>query len=218
METGRLPRASDDARIASSPARGLITGMAAVALLVAVIVVIANVVSTSSARVAATTSTDGLLTAGTVVLTRSDDSAQLLFDADNLYPGREVRGCVELDYLGSTPATIRLHADAGDGSGLDRYIDLRLAVLAGDSCPPVEAAAASSSVAPTGPAVGRELFSGRLARLWRDHPIYASGVTIASDVAPGDRVVIEAIAVVVDDNRAQGLTTDVVFTFEGRPT
>lgn len=198
-----------DETVETSLARVATTIVAALGLLVAVAVVVINAVSTTSARVAASTSSDAFLTAGTVVLGRSDDSASLLFDADDLFPGREVRGCAVLEYAGSVPAVVRMHADGGNGTGLDEYVDLRLAVVPGDDCP--------TSDQPLVDREPRALYSGRLDSLWMEHPTYATGVTVATSMAPGDRLVLEAVAVVVDDNRAAGLTTEFVFTFEARP-
>ena len=190
--------------------RALLVAVAALGLLVAAIVVVARTVTTTSARVSASTSSEGFLTAGEVVLTRSDDSATLLFDADNLYPGREISGCVVLFYAGSVPATVRLHADSGDGTGLDSYLGLRLTVLPEGSCPEADQARDSRS--------GRDLYQDRLSSLSSDHSTYATGLTVATSMAPGDRLAIEAVIVVRDDNRAAGLTTEFVFTFEARPT
>ena len=184
--------------------------VAALGLLGAATVVVAKTVSTTSARVSASTSSEGFLTAGEVILARSDDSASLLFDADNLYPGREIRGCVVLVYSGSVPATVRLHADRGGGTGLDSYLGLRLTALSDGSCPAGEQARDDQ--------FGRDLYRDRLSSLASDHSTYATGLGVAGSMAPGERLAIEAVVVVRDDNRAAGLTTEFVFTFEARPT
>ena len=202
--------APEDASAERSLGRVLLVAVAALGLLVAAIVVVARTVSTTSARVSASTSSEGFLTAGEVVLTRSDDSASLLFDADNLYPGREVRGCVELIYAGSVPATVRLHADRGDGTGLDSYLGLRLTAMPDGSCPAADQERDDQS--------GRELYQDRLGTLSSDHSTYSTGLTVATSMAPGDRLAIEAVVIVRDDNRAAGLTSEFVFIFEARPT
>jgi len=193
-----------------SPARALLTAAVALVLLVAVVVVVAKSLSTTSARVSASTASDGFLSAGEVVLERSDDSTSLLFDADDLYPGREVRGCVELIYAGSVPAMVRLHADRNSGTGLDSYLDVRLTRLSGGSC---EAPEGSPDDRSSG-----ELYRGRLSSLWLDHPAYASGLEVVASASPGARLAVDIVAEVRDDNRAAGLTTEFVFTFEARPT
>lgn len=210
MEKASLARMPSQGTDTTSPARAVATIAAALGLIVAVAVVISNAVSTSSARVSASTSSESFLTAGTVTLGRSDDSASLLFDADDLYPGREVRGCVVLEYAGSVPAVVRLHGDRGAGTGLDSYVELRLVALAGDDCPSDDQLVEDPSA--------RSLFNGSLTSLWSDHASYRTGLPVATSMVPGDRLVIEAVAVVVDDNRAAGLTTEFTFTFEARPT
>lgn len=183
----------------------------AIVLIAAVVVVVAQTVATSSARVAASTSTDGFLTSGTVVIDRADASASLLFDADDLYPGRVVAGCVVVDYAGSVPADIRLRGERVGGDGLDDFIELSLTTLPGGECPTDEIGDPADDDA------GRRMFGGRLSELWTKHSTYATGIAVAADVNPGDRLAVRAVAVVVDDNRAAGLTTDFVVTLEGRP-
>lgn len=169
-------------------------------------VLVWRAVSTSSARVTATTEGTSTFSAGVVDLTQPDTVVDLLLDADDLYPGIEISGCVEIEYSGSIPATVRLHAADRQGSGLEDYIDLTLVKIAGDACP-------EADDEPT----GTPLFSGRLAALWQTHPDYAAGIPLAADMTEGERVVIHATATVVDDNRAQGLTTDFAVTIEARP-
>jgi hypothetical protein len=195
-------------------ARVVASAAVAVVLVVAGGIVAANAVSTSSARVNASTSTDGLLTAGNVVLRRADDSAVLALDAMDLYPGRSARGCVAFEYAGSVPVDVRLFGDPGEGTGLDEYIDLRLTSVAGATCPsPDQPARAPSTRDESAP----ELYRGRLSSLWSEHSSYGTGVTIVPSMSAGDRVAIDVVLEVVDDNRAQGLTIDFSFTFEARP-
>ena len=128
-------RASTPTTAARARLRALLSALVAIGLISATMVVAAKTVSTSSARVAASTSTGGFLTAGTVDIVRADGSASLLFDADNLYPGRVVVGCVVLEYGGSVPAALRLHGDRGRGTGLDDYVDLTLTTSARRNLP-----------------------------------------------------------------------------------
>lgn len=200
--------AASDAVTAGSPWRVLASVTTAIVLLLAVVVVAARTVATSSSRVAASTSSDGFLTAGTVVIGRGGDSAPLLFDADDLFPGRVVAGCVAIEYAGSVPADIRLHGERRAGTGLDEFVDLSLTLLPGGTCPTDSAVAGVSS---------RELFAGRMSELWAEHSTYATGIGVSPAVAPGDRLAVQAVAVVVDDDGAAGLSTDFVVTFEGRP-
>ncbi len=203
---GGDPSDHDDPRPSAAWRFAIAAG--AILLLGAVVVLLYNAASTSSARVTASTSGEGVLVAGDVVLEKVDSTAELFLDADDLYPGLEVRGCAVIEYSGSVPATIRLHGDPGAGTGLDAFVDIRLVRLPGGECPAPD----ESDRAP-----GREVFDGRLAALWTDHSSWADGLTVDASLAPGDRLVIEAIASVVDDDGAQGLTTGFSLTVEGRP-
>ena len=193
------------------PRRTWRLGIAAGAFLLlgALGVLVHSAVSTSSARVTASTSGEGVLVAGDVVLDKADSTAAVFLDADELYPGLEVSGCAVVEYSGSVPATIRLHGDPGTGTGLDAFIDLRLARLPGNECPSADAIDRPA---------GDQVYVGRLDALWTDHASWADGLTVDESMAPGDRLVIEAVAVVVDDDAAQGLTTDFALTVEGRPS
>ncbi len=185
----------------SRPSR-ILGVLGALVVLLAAGVVVWSAVTTSSARVAATTSGDGFFAAGEVELNQPDARVDLLFDADGLYPGREVTGCVLLAYDGSLPASVRLHGRRTSGTGLDEYVDLQ--VTLGDDC---EGEAPDST----------PIFDGRLSSLWTSHGAYDRGVDVLPAARPGDRVAIWATAEVADDNRAQGLTTTFTLTVEARP-
>jgi hypothetical protein len=217
MDASAPARPPADAAGQPSAARVVVGVVVAVGLLLAVGVTVAKAVSTSSARVSASTSSGGLLSAGTIVIDRAEGSTSIILDADNLYPGRVVVGCVELEYLGSVPAEIRLHGDRGAGTGLDRWVDVRFDVLDVDTCPAADVADGASVDIESTDESSTELFRGRLSSLWTDHVSFATGVVVDPSVAPGDRLVLRTTAVVVDDNRAAGLTTDFVLTVEGRP-
>lgn len=196
---------------ASAPVIGALVALVSIAILVV------SGFTTSSARIAATTESNGLLSAGTVVLTRSDDSAGLVFDAEGLYAGAIVTGCVAVRYDGDVPATLRLSATPDGGSGLDRYIDFQLVQLASGTCPD----AATDPIVNEAPAVGtddRELYAGLLFDFWQTHDSYVSGLPIAEAMTAGDSIAVQATATVVDDNAAAGLDTVLSFTFESRPT
>lgn len=183
--------------------RALVFGtLGAVVILAAAGVIVWSAVSTSSARVAATTGGDAFFAAGEVALSQPDARVDLLFDDDGLYPGRVVSGCVFVSYDGSLPATVRLHGRRTSGNGLDEYIDLQVRLA--ESCDGDE---------PTGEVV----FDGRLAGLWRTHGAFDRGVDVISSARPGDRMAIWASAEVADDNRAQGLSTTFTLTVEARP-
>ena len=100
----------------------------------AAVIVLWSSIETSSARFEASTGSDGVFAAGSVVLERASTSSRLLFNADGLYPGAGRTGCVVLEYRGSLPASVRLHARLGGGTGLEEFIDLTLFVVPGDDC------------------------------------------------------------------------------------
>ena len=183
--------------------RTLVAGsLGAILVLAAAGVVVWSAVSTSSARVAATTSGDSFFAAGEVALNQPDTRVDLLFDDDGLYPGRTVSGCVLVSYDGSLPAEIRLHGRRTSGTGLDDYVDLQVRLGADCEQHPSEA---------------NVVFDGRLANLWTSHGAYDRGVALITSARPGDRVAIWAEAALVDDNRAQGLSTTFTLTVEARP-
>ncbi len=178
---------------------------AAIAVFGAAVVLFANVVATSSARVAATTSSEGLLGAATVSLSQPDAAVELLLDADGLYPGVTVDGCVVVQYTGTVPVSVRLHASPTDRADLDPYVDFGLSELDSDDC--------SGAGEPT----ATRIFQGRLDAFWLRHGSYGSGLELEQAMVNGDRIAIAAVATIVDDNRAQGLTSDFTLTIEARP-
>lgn len=186
--------------------RALVRLVAAGVLIAAIVVLGLNVVRTSSARIAASTDTTGFFTAGVVVLDHADDSRSLHLDADNLYPGLETSGCVDLEYSGNVPVDLRLHGGPSGGTGLDAYLDVDISLEPGGSCdqPPV-ADADSTNV------------RDRLQSFGEQHEDYLHGLALADVMAPGDHVAVRLRAWVVDDNRAQGLTTEFVLVVEARP-
>lgn len=178
--------------------------LAALGVLIAALVFAWSAMETSSARVSASTETASFFTAAVVTLHRPDASAELLFDAAGLYPGLVTSGCVEIVYDGSVPATVRLHGATVGGTGLEDYVEITVLVSrSGPGC------------ALDDPAT--EVFRGRLSDLWRSHADFGDGLPLASPARPGDRLAVRVAATVVDDDRAQGLTTDFSFSIEARP-
>jgi len=198
--------------------RALAPVLGAVALVASIAVIVVSGVSTSSARIAGTTEADGFLSAGTVVVSQATDDTALLFDADGLYPGAEITGCVAIRYEGSVPAALRLTASLDDGSGLDRFIEIRLIEKRTGACPDADATASETPTPDPGAGTGgRVLYDGNLRAFWQTNRSYSTGLEIAASMTAGDIVVVEATVTVVDDNRAAGLDTEVTFVFESRP-
>ncbi|MGI9607705.1 MAG: hypothetical protein ACR2P0_16370 [Acidimicrobiales bacterium] len=183
---------------------GLVIPIAASAVFISLFVVAWNAIETSTARVNATTSTNSVFSAATIDLVQPDSAVQLLFDADGLYPGAVTTGCVEIEYRGSIPASVRLHGNRLGGTGLEDFVTLRILELETTTCP-IDGAASLI------------VYEGLLGDLWRTRGSYATGVVLDSDMRSGDRFALHAIAEVVDDNAAQGLTTDFAITVEARP-
>lgn len=182
----------------------ILTTLAVVVVIGAAIVVVASAISTSSARVTASTTGSSFFAAGTIDLRQPDSAVELLFDTDGLYPGTEATGCVLIEYNGSLPSNVRLHASMQGGTGLEEFVELELRLDEGGSC---EGQAARGAL----------LFAGVLDRLWTNHPAYDRGLELVAAMAPTERIALHAVARVVDDNAAQGLTTDFTITIEARP-
>lgn len=163
-----------------------------------------SAVSTSSARVSATTGSEGFLTAGTIDLTRPNEQQQFLFDQDGMYPGLVVDGCIDVRYDGSIPATVRLFARPSGGTGLDEYVDLTLELS-------TDPAGCDGFADPT------TLYSGRLSAFWARHTGYENGLTIGADLEQGTAVALRASAELVDDNDAQGRSFEFDVVVEVRP-
>lgn len=163
-----------------------------------------NAIETSTARVNATTSTESVFSAGTVDLAQIGTVVDLLFDVDNLYPGREIEGCVEIEYRGSVPADVRLHARSLGGSGLERFVDVQVRLPRAESCDDV------------GEARGATIYDGRLGNLAIAHGSYATGFQLG-EMTTADSMVLHVVATLIDDNAAQGLTTEFSMTIEARP-
>jgi hypothetical protein len=187
--------------------RRSVQSLGAIAVVGAALILVWSAISTSSARVTATTSGESFFAAGTVSLAQPDAAVEMLFDADGLYPGSDVTGCVEIEYTGSVPASIRLHANTRGGTGLETYIDLTLGIAVDGDC---ESDVAGGTGVDT-------IFDARLGSLWTRHPNYDGGIVVQDPARPQDRFALHAVASVADDNQAQGLTTDFSITIEARP-
>ncbi len=181
--------------------RRLLEGAGAAAVLIAAALVVWSAAVTSTARVRASTGTLGLLTAGDISLTKVRPEARLVLEADGLFPGVTTANCMEVDYGGTLPSSVRLHGAIVGGTGLDGFTELTLAV--GPGC---------DTGQPAPP-----LFDGTLADLAATHPDYGRGLVLDPQARPGQRLALWAEATIVDDDRAQGLTTEFQIVMEARP-
>ncbi len=185
--------------------RSLIQLAAGLVVLLSAGVLVVNAIVTSSARVSASTEGTTFFSAGVVDLAQPGTAVELLFDDDQLYPGRELTGCLEVEYRGSIPAVVRLHGSLLGGTGLEAFTTLTVSVADVESCADVSAGNA-----------GR-LFAGGLDGFAASHRDFATGLVLAPRMVGGDRVIVVASASLRDDNGAQGLTTEFSFVVEARP-
>ena len=157
---------------------------------------------TTRASVAAHTadSNDSPADAPVAISLEANGSGSALFSAPAMVPGDTLVRCVEVSYDGTVDAWTRLRSTVTDGTGLERYLDLTVERGAGD-CDHF------------GPAVA----------VWNDGTLddfTASGWTEGRRVAgteAGSRIPYRFTVVLVDDNAAQGLTSDFSLLIEGRP-
>jgi hypothetical protein len=177
--------------------------LGAIGVIIAVGVVAISAVSTSSARVGATTTGSSFLETATVELSQPDSAVELLFDRDGLYPGLEVSACVVVAYSGSVPADVRLHAAEIGQAGLAPLVEFRLEL----GPPTCDETLQSATL----------VFDDRLAALWATHGSYASGLELQNPMVGGEQLSLTATATVVDDNAAQGLASLFSVTIEARP-
>ncbi|MCB0996366.1 MAG: hypothetical protein KDB21_14820 [Acidimicrobiales bacterium] len=178
---------------------------AAVVVLVALAALGWSALSTTSARVSATTENAGnVFRSGTIDVSTSAPQPYL-FDATGLYPGEVVQTCVEVAYTGSVGADVRLYGAVTGGSGLERFAILRLE-LGANSGPDCEGFDADSV-----------LWDGTLAQLVADHPNYPSALVLIPESVSGDTVWLRASATIADDDDAQGRDTEFWLVLEARP-
>lgn len=209
----------------------------------AAFVLLWSVATTSTAQLTASTSGSGSFSAGTVELEQPETSVALLFDADGLYPGRQVTSCVSIAYEGSVPADIRLHASRSGGTGLEEHVELRLTQSSSGTCDEAddEANSAESPSTDQGPdelaavdpipfeltavdppstddaGAAASVYTGLLGELWRAHPDYDNGLVLIERAERGDRLLLDAVVEMVGGDEAQGLTTEFAIIIEARP-
>ncbi|MEM9132952.1 MAG: hypothetical protein AAF962_18820 [Actinomycetota bacterium] len=193
--------------------RRLLPALGALAVVVAAVVLVVSAVETSTARLTASTSGGGFFSAGTVVIDQPGVAVDLLFDADLLVPEQVSSGCVVVEYRGSIPAGVHLHGRLLGGTGLEEFVEVRFTELRDDRCPDVVDGDGRPVAAD--PVSGR--YSGRLDAFLTDHGNHDEGLVLDAGAEAGDRFVVWAEAWLVDDNRAQGRSTEFAVVLEARP-
>lgn len=172
---------------------------------VALIVAGAFALSTSTARVSATTENQSNLWTSAAIEVDADAPAGLLLEGSNLFPGQAVSGCAEVTYTGSAPGlTLRLHGEGSPG-GLAPFVTLTLEVGTGSP-------GGCADFVPT-----RAVYQGSLANLLQNHGSNGEGIAVISTVEKNSTVMVRGTATISDDNDAQGLETDFQLVFEVRP-
>ena len=178
---------------------------AVAAAIVALIIAVIAVLSTSRASVSATTENDSNLWASANVAVDASGTSGLLLTGTNLFPGLPTEGCAVVVYRG-TAANVDIHTySVGSKAGLAPFVTLMLEVGAGSSrdC---------DDFTPT-----RELYNGPLTAFLTNHTSYPTGLTLGTEMSPGDRVMVRGVATIGDDNAAQGQETGFELVFEVRP-
>lgn len=153
--------------------------------------------------------------AGSIALT-DNDAGSALFTVQGFTPGDSFIKCIEVDYdsTGGVQSSVRLYGTTG-GSGLDRYLDLRIRRGTMPST--------GSSGDCTGFTPDADDYDGDGAGVIYDSTLEAFGDDYNSGThdpaaawASGDKVVYEITMTVQNDNAAQGLDATQDFAFEAR--
>lgn len=130
---------------------------------------------------------------------------RLAIDAEEVVPGDPVARCIQWTYRGSIDdAEVRLYGRSEGGSGLERYLDVRIDSGSG-SDPSCE------DFRPEEP-----VFTGTLADLRGRHGAWSDGHVLGVGVDGGDTRTLRMSVEVVDDNRAQGRDAEFWLVLEAR--
>ncbi len=179
--------------------------VALAAAVVALIVAGGFALTTSTARVSATTENESNLWTSAAIEVDADAPAGLLLEGTNLFPGQAVSGCAEVTYTGTAPGlTLRLHGEGSPG-GLAPFVTLVLEIGTGTR-------GGCTDFVPT-----RTVYSGSLENLLQNHGANDEGIAVISTVEQNSTVMVRGTATISDDNAAQGLETDFQLVFEVRP-
>lgn len=162
--------------------------------------------ATNAAFSAQTDNQGNQFAAGTVSLT-DDDGGTALFTVTDMIPGQTETGCIEVTYSGSLDSEVRAFGAATGGDGLENHLDLTIERGTGDC-----AAFGTSTV------VWANGSDGDLGTFVASATDYASGIDNWQPTGGGadDMVPYRITVTLQDDDGAQGLSTEVTFTWEAQ--
>ena len=176
-------------------------------------------VGTWSAFSSTTSNTANSFASGTVTLGDNDSSGSM-FSLTNLKPGEPGSTgakCINVDYTGSLPATVKLYGSTGGGSGLGSYLDVTVirgtqATATFPSC--TGFLPDTTEYLGTGQGAG-VVYRGTLAGF---PSAWASGIQYPTSAwTNGTSAVYKFEAAVQDSNAAQAKSaTNVTFTWEAQ--
>jgi len=144
--------------------------------------------------------------AGSVELT-DNDGGSALFSVTEMVPGQSVNGCIQVTYSGSLDPEVRVFGAATAGDGLEAYLDLTIERGDGDC-----------TTFGNSTAVWTNGVDGDLGAFVGAATDYANGVDNWQPTGGGadDMIPYRITVTLQDDNNAQGLTTDITFTWEAQ--
>ncbi len=135
----------------------------------------------------------------------ANDSGLAMFDQPLMAPGQTVENCVVVTYSGSQlPSDVSLY-ESVSGTGLDAYLNMTIEVGTGGrfgDC---------TGFISTGTG-----FSGTLAEFGAAHTNFANGLRVWSPTTTPESRTYRFALTLQDDNKAQGKSLSVSFTWEAQ--
>jgi hypothetical protein len=187
--------------------------------------------STHAAFSASTGNAGNSWQTGSVVLADSDSEAALFSTATDsgLKPGSTRSRCIRIDYTGSLPADIRMHAATPPtgATSLDQYLvmsvergaDVAAGTAVAADCTGFTPTATPTFVYNTAQANGGSADQSRtLAHLKATHRDFGSGLLVGAGTSPDTHLTLRITYAVKDDNGAQNTQSHATFTWEARNT
>lgn len=183
-------------------------GRVAMAVLVGVAVAVLVTLETSRAAFSASTANTGNRFRSGSVEISDDDTGSTMFAVDRLTPGDQAQRCINVAYAGSYEADIRLRAT----------VQGRLAPFLSAQVEVGRGAGGGSSFSCAGFVPSEALFVGTLAALGAAHGSFDTGLGGFRDASAGSTRSYRVSVTLADDNAAQGLDAEAVWSWEARPS